>query len=58
MLLMLQAALSDCLFLDLYPFPENGFVATEVDVGRCDVVKALMIALVVVIVDEGPNLAL
>lgn len=30
---MLQAALSDSLFLDLFPFSQNGFVATEVDIG-------------------------
>ena len=28
---MLQAALLDCPFLDLFPFSENGFVAPEVD---------------------------
>jgi len=30
---VLQAALSDSLFLDLFPFSHNGFVATEVDIG-------------------------
>ena len=30
--LMLQAALLDCPFFDLFPFSENGFVAAEVDV--------------------------
>jgi len=54
---MLQAALADCQFLDLLPFPENGFVAPEVDVGRCDVVQALVVALVVIVIDEGPDLA-
>ena len=33
---MLQAALLDCQFLDLFPFSENGFVAPEVDVCRED----------------------
>ena len=55
---MLQAALLDCLFLDFFPFPEYGFVAAEVDVGGCDVVQALVVSLVVVIFDEGPDLAL
>ena len=54
---MLQATLLDCLFLDLLPFPENGFVATEVDVCGCDVVQALVVTLVVVVFDEGPDLA-
>ena len=54
---MLQAAVLDCLFLDPFPFSENGFVAAKVDIGRCDVVEALVVSLVVVIVDECPDLA-
>jgi len=53
---MLQAALSDCLFLDLSPFPDEGFVASEVDFSVCDVVQVLLVALVVLVIDEGPNL--
>ena len=55
---MLQAALSDCLLLDFFSFSQNNFVSAEVDVGGCDVVQALVVSLVVVIFDEGPNLAL
>ena len=54
---MLQAALSDCQFLDLLPFPDDGFVAPKIDVCRCDVVEALVVAFVVVVLDEGPDLA-
>ena len=54
---MLQAALLDCPFLDLFPFSENGFVAPEVDVCRCDVVQALVVTLIVVILDERADLA-
>ena len=54
---MLQATLSDRLFLDLFPFSENGFIAAKVDVGGCDVVQALVVALVIVVVDEGFNLS-
>ncbi len=50
---MLQAALSDCLFLDLFPFFENGFVTPEVDIGRCDIVDALVIALLIVVIDAA-----
>ena len=46
---MLQAALLDCQFFDLFPFSENGFVASEVDVCGCDVVQALVGALIVVL---------
>ena len=55
---MLQAALSDRQFLDLLPFSQNGFVAAKVDVSGCDVVQALVVALVIVVVDEGPDLSL
>ena len=54
---MLQAALSDCQFPDLFPFSDDGLAAPEVDVGGCDVVQALVVALVVVVIDEGPDLA-
>ena len=54
---MLQAALLDCPFLDFVPFPDDGFVASEVDVGWCDVVQALVVAFVVVLIDGGPELA-
>ena len=55
---MLQAALSDCLSFDPFPFSENGFVAPEVDVCRCDVVQALVVTLIVVIFDECSDLTL
>ena len=54
---MLQAALLDCLFLDPFPFSQDGFVAPKVDVGRCDVVQALMVSLVVAVFDKGPDQA-
>ena len=45
---MLQAAASDCQVLDLLAFSEDGFVPSEVDVGGCDFVQALVVSLVVV----------
>ena len=53
---MLQAAILDCLFLDLFPFSENGFIVAKVDVGGCDVVQALVVSLVVVVFDEATDL--
>ena len=53
---MLQAALSDRLFLDLFPFSENGFIAAKVDVGGCDVVQVLVVSVVVLIFDEVTDL--
>ena len=49
---MLQSALLDCPFLDLFPFSENGFVTPEVDVGECDVVDALVVALMIVVIEQ------
>jgi len=54
---MLQAALLDCLSLDLLPFSDDGFISSKVDIGGCDVAQALVISLVVVVIDESPNLA-
>ena len=53
---MLQAAILDCLFLDLFPFSENVFVTSEVDICRSDVVQALVLAVVVVVIDEDTDL--
>jgi len=54
---MLQAALLDCQFLDLFPFSDDGFVTPKIDVGGCVFVEALVIPLAVVVLDEGPNQA-
>ena len=54
---MLQAALLGFQFLDLCPFSDNGFVAPEVDVGGCDVVQARVVSFVVLVIDEGLDLA-
>ena len=50
---MLQAAMLDCVLFDLFPLSQYSFVAAEVDVGWCNVVEALMVALVVVVFHEG-----
>jgi hypothetical protein len=54
---MLQTALLDYQFLGLLSFPDDGFVAREVDVGGSDVSDALVISLVAVVIDESPDLA-
>ena len=55
---MLQAAALYRLFLYPSPFPDDVFVPAEVDIGRRYVVQALVVALVIVIVDKGPDLHL
>lgn len=53
----MQASRFECLSFDPFPLLQNGFVTTEVDVGRRDVVQALVISLMVVVIDEGFDLS-
>ena len=53
---MEQAALLDGLPLDAFAVEQDGLGAAEVDVGRGKVAQALVVALVVVVVDEGCDL--
>ena len=53
---MLQAAVFDCHFLDLFPFSDDGFVSPEVDIRRCDVAQTFMVTLVIIILQECPDL--
>src|SRR6516162_11122937 len=55
--LMLQAATGYCLALDAFAFEEDGRGPSEVDIGRCAIAQALVIAGMVVVVDEGGDLA-
>ena len=52
----MQAARFECLSFDPFSLFQNGFIPSEVDVRRRDVVQALMVALVVVVIDEGFDL--
>lgn len=51
-LAVMQASRFERLSFDPFPLLQNGFVASEVDVGGCDVVQPLMVALMVVVVVE------
>src|SRR5438046_394213 len=53
---VLQAAVSNGLSLDPFSFGQDGWPAPEVDVGRGEIVDALVVAAVVVVVDEGRDL--
>ena len=53
----MQASRFECLSFDPFPLLQDGFVTPEVDVRRRDVVQALVVALMVVVVDEGFNLS-
>jgi hypothetical protein len=53
---VLQAPCFESLLLDPFSWSQNGFVSAEADIGWRDVVQALMIALMVVVLDEGFDL--
>ena len=53
---MKQASRFDGFPFDPFSLFQNGLAAPEVDIGRREVLQALMIALMVVVLDEGVNL--
>ena len=53
---MSQAPAFDCLAFHLLPFEQNGLASSEVDIGGGEVAQALVVALVVVVGDEGVDL--
>ena len=54
--LVVQAALSDGFSFNPFAFEQDGLAASEVDVGRCEIVEALVVSAMVVILDEGCDL--
>ena len=57
MQLMLQATVCDCLSFDPFAFEEDGLSAPEVDVSWGKIIEALVITGMVVVLDEGRDLA-
>lgn len=57
MQLMLQATVCDGDAFDAPAFCDDLFGSAKVDVGRCDIVDAFMIAGIVIVIDEGIDLA-
>ncbi len=55
---MLQASLFDCLSFDPFSVQQDGLAPSEVDVCRSQIAQALVIAVVVVVGDEGLDLSL
>ena len=53
---MLQAPIFESLSLDPFSSLDDGWCPAEVGIGGCDVVEALVVALVVVILDEDLDL--
>ncbi len=54
--LMVQAAVLDGQFFDLFSPFDDGGVTPEVGVSRCNIADALVVAVVVVMIDEGADL--
>jgi hypothetical protein len=50
---MFQAGVLDDLVIDASPFSQDGFAAPKVDISWGQVADALVVAMVVVMVDEG-----
>jgi hypothetical protein len=53
---VLQATVCDGLSFDPFSFCQDGGAASEVDLGRGGIIDALVVAVVVVVVDEGLDL--
>ena len=47
-----------CVSLDPFPFQQDGLATTEVDIGRRQVVQALVVTVMVVVADEVADLEL
>lgn len=54
---MVQAGLADRLLVDLLAFSQDGFVPAKSDVGGGDIGQTLVAARVVLVIDNGPDLA-
>ena len=54
--LVVQAAVSDGVSFDPFAFEQDGLAASEVDVGRGEIVEALVVSAMVVVLDEGRDL--
>ena len=53
---MLQAPIFECLSLDPFSSSDDRGCSAEVGVGGCHIVEALVVALVIVVLDEGLDL--
>ncbi len=54
----MQASRLECLSFDPFSSFQYDFILPEVDVSGCDVVEALVVALMVVLIDEGRDFRL
>lgn len=52
-LTVVQASLSDCVSFDPLTFEQDGLAASEVHVGRGEIVEALVVSSMIVMLDDG-----
>jgi hypothetical protein len=57
-LLMYQAALLESLPLDAFGVEQDGLAAPELNIDGREIVQSLLVARLIVVVDEGPDLRL
>jgi hypothetical protein len=55
---MQQAAFFDCISFDPFSVEQDGLAPSEVNVGGREIIQALMIALVIVVIDEPADTGL
>ena len=53
---MQQAPLVDGVAFDPFPCLQDGLATSEVDIGRCEIAEAFVVAPVIVVIDEGAEL--
>ncbi len=53
---MEQVALLDGLPFDPFAFEQDGLASTKIDIGRREIADAFVVALMVVMLDEDPDL--
>lgn len=58
LLAVLQAPQVDSVFLDPFSLLQDLIATSEVDIGGCQVLQALMVSSMIVVADEPANLAL
>jgi hypothetical protein len=51
--LIVQADVLDVLVFNVPPLGKDGFAATKIDVGRCQIADTLVVATMVVVIDGG-----
>ena len=53
--LVAQSSLSDGFSFDPFALKQDGLAASKVDVGRCQVLQAFVVAPVIVVIDEATD---